>query len=117
MSATGIFAEAQATLSASLTALGLAVVTDPRNARPMTVLLDPPTFSCFNSNIAEIETSVKILAAPPANSDAADYLMTTADAIMNSAISVIRGVPGLIHIGEQAVPTFDLTVRVSTIRS
>ena len=44
MSATGIFAEAQATLAASLTALGLAVVTDSRNARPMSVVIEPPTF-------------------------------------------------------------------------
>jgi hypothetical protein len=42
MSATGIFASAQSTLVASLTGLGLAVVTDSRNARPMTVFVEPP---------------------------------------------------------------------------
>ena len=117
MTATGIFADAQSTLVASLTALGLKVVTDVRNARPITVLIEPPTFTCFNSNIADIEIGIKILAAPPGNQDAADYLITTADTIMNSSISLIRGIPGVMLIGGQEVPTYDLTVRVGTQRS
>lgn len=117
MSATGIFAAAQSTLVASLQALGLVVVTDVRNARPISCLVDPPTFTTFNSNIAEIEIGVKVLAAPPGNQDATDYLITTADAIMNSDISLIRGIPGVMQIGGQEVPTYDLTVRVSTSRS
>jgi hypothetical protein len=117
MTATGIFAAAQSTLVSSLTALGLKVVTDVRNARPLTVLVDPPTFNIFNSNIAEIEIDLKVLAAPPGNQDATDYLITTADTIMNSPISLIRGIPGVMIIGGQEVPTYDLTVRVSTARS
>jgi len=117
MSATGIFSEARDTIVATLTGLNLKVVTDPRNARPMSVLVDPPTFTCFNSNIAEIEVRVKVLAAPPANLDAVDYLITTADTIMDSDLSLIRGTPGLIEIGGQEVPTYDLLVRVATQRS
>ena len=117
MTASGIFSAAQAELVGSLQALGLAVVTDPRNARPMSVLVDPPTFTCFNSNVADIETSLKVIAAPPANQDAVDYLITTADTIMDSEISLIRGIPGVMLIGGQEVPTYDLTVRVSTQRS
>jgi hypothetical protein len=117
MTASGIFADAQSTLVASLSALGLKVVTDVRNARPITVLIEPPTFTCFNSNIADIEIGIKILAAPPGNQDAADYLITTADTIMNSSISLIRGIPGVMLIGGQEVPTYDLTVRVGTQRS
>ena len=60
---------------------------------------------------------VKVLAAPPGNQDATDYLITTADTIMNSPISLIRGIPGVMIIGGQEVPTYDLTVRVSTARS
>lgn len=117
MTASGIFAHAQATVVATLTALGIKTVTDPRNARPMTVLVDPPTFTAFNSNIAEIEIDLKVLAAPPANQDATDYLITTADTIMNSALSLIRGIPGVILLSGQEIPTYDLTVRVSTQRS
>lgn len=117
MSATGIFAEAQATIVASLEALGLVVVTDIRNARPMTVLVDPPTFEAFNRNIGDITFHLKILAAPPANADAVDYLVTTADTIMDSEISVLRGTPGVLIAGEQNIPTYDLVVRVATQRS
>jgi hypothetical protein len=117
MSATGIFAQAQSTIVATLTALGIKTVTDVRNARPLTVLVDPPTFTCFNSNIAEIEVDLKVLAAPPGNQDSVDYLITTADTIMNSALSLIRGIPGVMIVGGQEIPTYDLTVRVSTARS
>lgn len=116
MAATGVFADARATLAASLTALGLVVVTDSRNARPMTVLIDPPTFSCFNSNIADITFTISILAAPPGNLDAEDYLITAADQIMNSSISVLDGRPSLRSIGSQDIPTYDLTVRVAGVR-
>jgi hypothetical protein len=117
MSASGIFYEAQQTLVASLDALDLAVVTDVRNARPMSVLVSPPTFTAFNDNIADIAFSVVILAAPPGNQDALDYLITTADTIMDSEISVLSGAPGMAAIGGQDVPTYDLTVRVSTART
>ena len=117
MTATGIFADAQSTVVTTLTGLGLKVVTDVRNARPLTVLVDPPTFTAFNSNIADIEIELKVLAAPPANQDQIDYLITTADTIMNSALSLIRGIPVVMQIGGQEVPTYDLTVRVSTMRS
>lgn len=117
MSATGIFAAAQATLVSSLEALGLAVVTDARNARPLTVMVEPPIFTTFNSNVAEIEFQLKVLAPPPGNQDAADWLVTTADTIMDSSISLIRGVPGVLVISGQEVPTYDLTVRVSTERN
>lgn len=116
MAATGIFAEARSTLVASLTALGLAVVTDPRNARPISVLVEPPTFVCFNNNIGDITFTVSILAAPPGNLDAEDYLITTADTIMNSSISVVDGRPTLRSVGTQDIPAYDLTVRVATMR-
>lgn len=117
MSASGIFYAAQQTLVASLSALNLAVVTDPRNARPMSVLVGPPSFQCFNDNVADISFAVSILAAPPGNQDAVDYLVTVADTIMNSPISVLSGAPGMAFIGGQDVPTYELNVRVSTART
>ena len=117
MSASGIFASAQSTLVASLTGLGLAVVTDSRNARPMTVFVEPPTFTCFNSNIAEITFGVRILAAPPGNQDSGDYLMTTVDTIMNSSIAVVDARPGNASYGGQDIPTYDLTVAIAVRRN
>ena len=42
MAATGIFAEARDAIVTRITALGLAPVTDPRNARPLTVFVELP---------------------------------------------------------------------------
>ncbi len=55
----------------------------------MTVFVEPPTFTCFNNNIAEITFGLRILAAPPGNSDAEDYLITTADTIKRTITGTI----------------------------
>ena len=117
MAATGIFADARDKLAASLTALGIATTTDSRNARPMSVLIEPPTFTCFNNNVADIRFVIKILAAPPGNLDAEDYLISTADAIMNSPISVLDGRPTMTSIGGQEIPSYDLTVGIGSRRN
>ncbi len=117
MAATGIFAEARDTIAASLTGLGLKAVTDPRNARPLSVLINPPTFTCINNNVGDIRFTLLILAAPPGNQDAEDYLITTADQIMDSSISVIDGRPTLVSVGGQDIPAYELTVGISTRRN
>jgi len=117
MAATGIFAEARDTLAVSLDALQLRVVTDPRNARPLSVMINPPTFTCINNNVADIRFTLLILAAPPGNQDAEDYLITTADTIMNSPISVLDGRPTIVSVGGQDIPAYELTVGISTRRN
>jgi hypothetical protein len=117
MAATGIFAAARDTVAASLTALGLAVSLDSRNARPMSVLINPPTFTCLNNNVASINFTLMVLAAPPGNQDAENYLITTADTIMNSTISVIDGRPTIVAIGGQDIPAYEITVAVGAQRN
>lgn len=117
MAATGIFADARDKLAASLTALGIATTLDSRNARPMSVLIEPPSFTCFNNNVANVRFNLKILAAPPGNLDAEDYLISTADTIMNSPISVLDGSPSLTIIGGQEIPSYDLTVAIGSQRN
>lgn len=112
MPASGVFAAAQTQLVSSLTSLGLAVVTDPRNARPKTVLVNPPNVEIKNYNWADITFSILICAAPPGNSDAVDYLITVADQIMDSEIVVIDANPDLIDIGNQDIPAYRMTVRM-----
>lgn len=112
MPASGVFKTAQTQLVASLTSLGLAVVTDPRNARPLTVLVNPPTFDIKNYNWADITFSILICAAPPGNSDAVDYLLTAADQIMDSPIVVIDGSPDVAVVANQEIPAYRMTVRM-----
>lgn len=111
--ASGIFIEARNSVQATVEALGYKVVTDARNLRPMTVLMNPPTWESFNAKLGDITFELSILAAPPANQDALDWLLTQCDAIMNSTLAVTQGRPGSINIGGQDLPCYDLTVRVS----
>ncbi len=117
----GIFTDATTALSNAITALGLVAVTDPRNARPLTIFIEPPAFDAFNAgqlnSVADLTFTIRILAAPPGNQDATDYLLTTMDTIFNSSIVITSGRPSLTVVGAQEIPSYDLTVRMSARRS
>ena len=118
MAASGILAAAQAQVVAAVTAAGYVPVTDPRNARPLTVFVDLPTADGFNNNILDCTIELRILAAPPGNQDAADWLLTAADTLHQSAsLALVAVQPGSINIGEQIIPTYDLTARVAVRRN
>jgi hypothetical protein len=117
MAATGILVDAVNAIATALTALGLKPVTDPRNARPMSVMIELPVMTSFTYNVGDFRIPVRILAAPPANSDAGDYLMTTTDLIMNSPIAVTDARPGNANYGGQDIPTYDLTVAIAVKRN
>jgi hypothetical protein len=112
----GIFTDTIDTVSASLTALGLKPVTDSRNARPLTVFVELPTFTCFNNQIADITIDLRVLGAPPGNQDASDYILGVVDTIMNSPLAVISGNPSIAQIGSQELPAYDLTIRIASKR-
>ena len=118
MAATGIFAESRTAIVNALTALGIATVTDPRNARPMTVMVNPPTFDSFTYNVGDIRFELLILAASPGNQDAEDYLITTADTIMASTtLAVTNGRPIAVTVGDQQIPAYSLTVAIAARRN
>ena len=117
MPAGGILVDAVNACKTALTALGLVPVTDPRNARPLSVLIELPTVDAFTYNVGDIQLRLRVLAPPPGNQDAGDYLMTIADQIMNSTIAVTDIRPGLATIGGQDLPTYDLTVAVAVRRN
>ena len=112
----GIFTDTIDTVSASLTALGLKPVTDSRNARPLTVFVELPTFTCFNNQIADITIDLRVLGAPPGNSDATTYILGVVDQIMNSELAVVSGNPSIAQIGSQELPAYDLTIRIASKR-
>lgn len=116
MPASGILYESVQVVKTALSGLGLVPITDPRNARPMSVLIELPTVSAFTYNVGDITLRCRVLAPPPGNQDAGDYLMTLADQIMNSAIAVTDLSPGVVSVGGQDLPSYDLTVRVAVQR-
>lgn len=117
MAATGIFAEAITAVANVITNLGYVAVTDPRNARPLTVFIELPTFTSFTYNVGDITLTLRVLAPPPGNQDSGDYLLTAIDALMNSTLAITGGQPTIAQIGSQELPAYDLTVRISSKRN
>ena len=117
MPASGIFVTAVNEVKTKVTALGLKPVTDPRNARPQSVMIELPTFDTFTYNVGDITIRLRVLGTPPGNQDSGDYLMTVADTLMNSGLAVVDGRPGVATYGGQDLPTYDLTCRVAVRRN
>lgn len=117
MAATGMFAEAITAVANVITSKGYVPVTDPRNARPLTVFIELPTFNAFTYNVGDITLTIRVLAPPPGNQDAGDYLLTAIDALMNSSLAITGGQPTIAQIGSQELPAYDLTVRISSKRN
>lgn len=117
MAATGIFADAISKVAASITALGLRAVTDPRNLSARCVFVELPRFTGFNYNVADITITVQVIAAPPGNTDATDYLISTVDTIMAANLAIVAGEPITLLIGEQQFPAYELTVRLGSART
>lgn len=117
MAATGILAVAVAQLKTSLEALGLQVVTDPRNIRPYAVFIELPTVAVFNFNVGDITVILHVLAPPPGNQETSEYLLTTADVILASDIAITDLRPGFVSTGGQDLPSYDLTARLAVQRT
>ena len=117
MPATGMFAEAITAVANVITAKGYVAVTDPRNARPLTVFIELPTFNAFTYNVGDITLTIRVLAPPPGNQDAGDYLLTEIDVLMNSSLAITGGQPTIAQSGSQELPAYDLTVRISSKRN
>ena len=112
----GIFTDTINAVSATITALGLKPVTDPRNARPLTVFIELPTFSAFNNQTADITIDLRVLGAPPGNQDTTDFILGVVNQLMDSSLAVVSGRPTVAQIGSQDLPAYDLTIRIGTSR-
>jgi hypothetical protein len=110
----GIFRDSITAVSTIITGLGLVPVTDARNARPLTVFLELPTWDVFSRHVADVTMRLRVLGAPPGNQDVADYLLKTAWTIMNSTLAVVSGAPSVAIIGTQELPCYDLTIRLAS---
>lgn len=111
----GRILDARTRIVNALTAANIVAVTDARNARPMTVLVDPPTMtrstgSGTGSQVL-LEFTLTVLAAPPGNQDALDWLSNTVDAITSiTGIAATQATPGVYSVGSQELPAYTVTV-------
>lgn len=111
-----MFTDAVADIAAIITALGVTVVTDPRNARPMTVYLEPPTFVGYTNQVVDATIIARVLGPPPGNQDSLNYILGVVDTLHDSTLAITSGAPSTAVIGEQALPTYDLTLRLAVER-
>lgn len=117
MAATGRLADAVAAIVTKVTAAGFRAVTDPRNIGPRCVFVQLPTFTTMNANIADITVPIQIIAAPPGNTDATDYLLSSVETLMQSGMAITDGFPITLVMGELELPAYQLTTRLGTRRT
>lgn len=117
MAATGRLADAVAALVDKLTTAGFRAVTDPRNLAPRCVFIQLPTFTTLNANIADITVPIQVIASPPGNSDATDYLMTSVETLMQSGLAITEGYPITLIVGDMELPAYQLITRLGTRRT
>ncbi len=111
-----VFSDAIAAVSAAVTAAGFRAVTDPRNVSARCVFIDLPTFSSFTTNVADITISVKVVAAPPSDTNAFDWITSTVDTLLAANIPIVAGQPITWVLGQTELPAYDLTVRIGERR-
>lgn len=102
-------------LVTALETAGLKVATDARNARPLTVLVDPPTMTrstgSGSGSQVMLEFTITALAPPPGNLDALNWLSDTVDTITSiSTIAAMAASPGVYSVGGQELPCYTVTV-------
>lgn len=117
MAATGAFADAITAITAEVTGAGFRAVTDPRNLAPRSVFVQLPRFESFNNNIADITVQLQVVAAPPGNTDATDWLLTTVDTLLQTDLAIVAGEPITLLIGDMELPAYQLTTRLATRRN
>lgn len=104
---------AREALSAKLSAAGLVVIDDPRNARPNAIMIDPPTvttpsYGQPNATLF-LEFVVTALCPPPGNLDALKALLNAVDAVMDT-VAVLSANPSVYTVGNQELPAYTINV-------
>jgi hypothetical protein len=112
-----VFSEAQTAVVDAITACGFRPVTDPRNVSSRCVFVDLPTFTSFTTNVADITISIKIVAAPPGNTDASDWILSVLDTLLAANLPIVDGRPVVWVLGTQELPAYDCTVRIGSRRN
>jgi len=101
--------DARIRLESALTTAGVAVVSDSRNARPLTAIIDPPTITRSSTNQTSLSFPVNVLMPPPGNLDALIALLDLMDAVM-LATGATDASPTVYTVGNQELPAYTVTV-------
>jgi len=103
-------------LSATLTAItSLRVITDPTRIVPNCVFMQAPSFTTTagNGNIVRMHFPIKIIGTGPAGLPVLREILQITATVLASAIIVTSGQPGVLEIGGQEFPCYDLTCAIA----
>jgi len=103
-------------VGAALTAAGVTWTADPAAVRPKSVFVELPTFTQPAKAVADVTVLIRVLGAPPGNTQTNKWILDTVETIMASPIAIVRGGPSSAEYGGSQLPTYDLDVRVGTNR-
>lgn len=96
---------------------GLPVVDDVRNLRPPAVIVDPPGIAPLSASLVQINFSVTCVAPPPGNRDSMKKVLDLADVIIAlPGLVTTGGVSGVYNVGNQDLPSYNLTITTTARR-
>jgi hypothetical protein len=101
--------DARLRLVSTLETAGIVVVSDSRNARPLSVIIDPPQVTRSTTNQLSLSFPVNVLMPPPGNLDALIALLDTMDIVID-ATSATDATPTVYTVGNQELPAYTVTV-------
>ena len=72
-------------LVTALTTAGVTVVSDARDARPLSAIIDPPNITRSSTNQWSLSFPVNVVMPPPGNLDALIALLDVVDVVYNTS--------------------------------
>jgi len=100
-------------LSTTLSAVsGLRCVIDPTKIVPNCVFIQAPSFTTGfgGGNIVRMDFPIKIVGSGPAGYPVLRDILQIASKVLGSSVVAMSGRPGVLDIGGQEFPSYDMTV-------
>ena len=101
--------DARVRLVTALTTAGVTVVSDARDARPLSAIIDPPVITRSTTNQTSLSFPVNVVMPPPGNLDALIALLNLMDVVM-LATGATDATPTVYSAGNQELPAYTVTV-------
>lgn len=102
-------------LISTLSSYGLRVFANVNELRPPGVLIDPPTFRSISPQIVEVDYPIHLVAAPPGDWRALKATLDAVDTVLENLTpaSQIIATPGVYSVGNQDLPSYQITATIT----
>lgn len=110
----GALVEAVDYVTAELASAGISSIVDVRRLTPGAVLVEPPSIVGISAGVTELTVPISITASP-GDPNAVSKILEIADTIV-TLFPVVAGDPGVYATGNQELPSYRLTARITVRR-